>query len=29
MLDKSFVLDWLIFVVDAIDAINEMLKNQV
>lgn len=29
MIDKSSVSDWLVFVVDAIDAINEMMKNQV
>ena len=29
MLDKSLVLDWLVFVLDAIDIINKMMKNQV
>lgn len=29
MLDKSFLLDWLAFVVDVIDAISEIMKNWV
>lgn len=27
MLHKSFLLDWLVFVVDVIDAISEIMKN--
>lgn len=29
MLDKSFILDWLAFVVDVIDVIREIIKNWV
>lgn len=29
MLDKSFLLDWLAFVVDVIDAISEIMKDWV